>query len=72
MNIHTGIPATTDAIATILLDMKEYLAGGKSPYPLREALDDALFWLLIQEAVKEPWKEIKVPKTAWSHQKSLI
>ncbi len=60
------------AIATILLDMKEYLAGGKSPYPLREALDDALFWLLIQEAVKEPWKEIKVPKTAWSHQKSLI
>jgi hypothetical protein len=56
------------AIATILLDMKEYLAGGKSPYPLREALDDAVFWLLIQEAVKEPWKEIKVPKTVWNHQ----
>ena len=54
------------AIATILLDMKDYLEGGESPYPLREALDDALFWLLIQDAVNNPWKEITVPRTGWN------
>ncbi len=54
------------AIATILLDMKDYIAGGKSPYPLKEALDDALFWLMLQEAVKSPWKEIHVPKQSWN------
>ncbi len=54
------------AIATILLDMKEYIAGGASPYPLEEALDDAVFWLSVQEAVKDPWKEIKVPGMPWN------
>lgn len=54
------------AIATILLDMEEYIAGGKSPYPLKEALDDALFWLVLQDAVKNPWKEIRVPKQSWN------
>ena len=39
------------AIATILLDMGEYLAGGPSPYPLWEAVGDARFWLRLQEAV---------------------
>ncbi len=53
------------AIATILLDMKDYIDGGESPYPLKEALDDAVFWLLVQEAVKEPWKEVRMPKTSW-------
>lgn len=57
------------AIATMLLDMKEYIAGGKSPYPLKEALDDALFWLMLQDAVKDPWKEIHVPETSWNRQK---
>ena len=39
------------AIATILLDMVDYLQGGESPYPLWEAIEDARFWLRIQEAV---------------------
>ncbi len=39
------------AIATILLDMIDYLQGGESPYPLWEAIEDARFWLRIQEAV---------------------
>ncbi len=42
------------AIATILLDMGEYLSGGPSPYPLWEAVEDARFWLRIQEAVALP------------------
>ena len=53
------------AIATMLLDMKEYSEGGTPPYPLKEALDDALFWLMVQEAVKEPWKEIHLPDRPW-------
>ena len=39
------------AIATILLDMEDYLRGGESPYPLWEAVEDARFWLRLQEAV---------------------
>ena len=50
--------------------MKDYIAGGKSPYPLKEALDDALFWLLIQEAVSNPWQEIKIPATSWNVSKN--
>ncbi len=53
------------AIASILLDMAEYLEGGEIPYPLNEALDDALFWLLVQEAVKNPWKEVSMPQMPW-------
>ncbi len=54
------------AIATMLLDMGDYIAGGASPYPLSEALDDAVFWLSVQDAVKDPWKEINVPKMPWN------
>ena len=53
------------AIASILLDMEKYLSGGPSPYPLSEALEDALFWLLMQKAVENPWQEISRPKTIW-------
>ncbi len=47
------------AIATILLDMGDYLAGGPSPYPLEEAVEDARFWLLLSEAVKRPWQAVR-------------
>ncbi len=53
------------AIATMLLDMQEYLSGGPSPYPLQNALDDAMFWLLIREAVQNPWKEVKSLQMPW-------
>ena len=39
------------AIATILLDMEDYLRGGPSPYPLWEAVEDARFWLRLNAAV---------------------
>ena len=41
------------AIATILLDMAEYLSGAPSPYPLWEAVEDARFWLRLQKAVQQ-------------------
>ncbi len=37
------------AIASILLDMRTYLSGGPSPYPLEEAIADAVFWLHLAE-----------------------
>ncbi len=53
------------AIAAMLLDMETYLAGGASPYPLEEALEDAYFWLLAKEAVDHPWKAVTSEKMPW-------
>ena len=53
------------AIASILLDMRDYLAGGPSPYPLEEALEDAYFWLLLNQAVENPWREISCGVRPW-------
>lgn len=57
------------AIATMLFDMRDYLAGGDEVYPLREALDDAYFWLLMEKAVSSPWSEVRSQVMPW-HQKS--
>jgi predicted dehydrogenase len=48
------------AIASMLLDMREFIAGGPSPYPLLSALEDSLFWLRAQEALASPWTEVRV------------
>ncbi len=53
------------AIASILLDMGEYLAGGPSPYPLEEAMEDAWFWLLGIRAVQHPWEEVRADERPW-------
>ena len=53
------------AIASILLDMGDYLAEGPSPYPLGDALEDAYFWLLLEQAVKNPWQEISCGERPW-------
>ena len=53
------------AIASILLDMEAYLKGGPSPYPLEEALDDAWFWLKLNEAVKNPWAAVGTGDVPW-------
>ena len=37
------------AIASFLLDMSDYLHGGECPYPLWEAVEDARFWMRLQE-----------------------
>ncbi len=53
------------AMATMLFDMREYIEGGDPPYPLREALDDAYFWLLLQEALRRPWEEVRSGRMSW-------
>ncbi len=45
------------AIAAILLDMEDYLNGGPSPYPLKEAIADACFWLSLQNAEQHPFEK---------------
>lgn len=57
------------AIATMLFDMQDYLAGGEEIYPLREALDDAYFWLLMNEAVASPWEEVRAQHMPWHREK---
>ena len=53
------------AIASMLLDMGEYLSGGSSPYPLREALADAHFSLLLRQATENPGQEIVSGPFPW-------
>lgn len=58
------------AIASLLYDIREYLFNGAADgepafYTLREALDDAYFRILMEEAVAEPWKEIRAEKMPW-------
>lgn len=53
------------AIATLLLDMEDYIGGGPSPYPLREALDDAWFCLMLSEAAKRPWEPFRAENLPW-------
>ena len=53
------------AIATMLMDMGAYVAGGPAPYPLQAALEDAYFWLLLGKAEAHPWQEIASEKMPW-------
>ena len=54
------------AAASMLLDMGAYLAGGPSPYPLSEALDDAWFWLQLTRAMERPWEPVEVGEMEWN------
>lgn len=53
------------AMATMLLDMREYITHGVEVYPLAEALEDTYIWLLFQEAVKYPNKKIIPESMPW-------
>ena len=53
------------AIASMLLDMGEYLSGGPSPYPIQNAMDDALFWMMKEKAVQETDSDISVGARSW-------
>ena len=53
------------AMASMLYDMKDFLENGTEVYPLREALEDAYFRILMEEALAEPWKEVRAGKKPW-------
>lgn len=54
------------AIASLLLDMGDYLSGGPEPYPLSDALHDAYFTLLLKQAVETPWQPVASEPMPWS------
>ena len=53
------------AVATMMLDMRAYIADGVEIYPLAEALEDTYLWLLFQEAVKNPNEKIVPEVMPW-------
>lgn len=53
------------AIATLMFDMREYLDSGKEIYPLEEALEDAYLWILMQQAVQNPWSIVESEEMPW-------
>lgn len=53
------------AIATMMYDMREYIAGGREVYPMAEALEDAYLYLLMQEATDNPGCKIEPQSMPW-------
>ena len=54
------------AIACMLYDMGDYIASGKEIYPLRDALQDAYMWLVLQEAVQKPGRQLRARAMPWN------
>ena len=54
------------AIACMLYDMGDYIASGQEIYPLRDALQDAYMWLVLQEAVQKPGTQIHAREMPWN------
>ena len=55
------------AIATMLYDMGEHLEGGPNPVPLKDALDDACFWLAARQAVNSPFETVHSLQMPWNN-----
>ncbi len=53
------------AISTLLLDMAAYINGGREPYPLREALEDAYMWQMLTKAL-ETCKTVSSGPRPWA------
>lgn len=53
------------AMASMMFDMREYIAGGKEVYPMAEALEDAYIYLLMNEAVSNPGQKIVPQFMPW-------
>ena len=59
------------AIASMMLDMREYLEGGKEVYPLAEALEDAYTWILMNRAVENPQEAVWSENMPWHRKENL-
>ena len=60
------------AIATMLMDMGDWSRGGEAPYPLEEALEDALMWLMMNKAAENPWQAVTAPRMPWHGEKGNL
>lgn len=57
------------AVATLLLRMGEYVAGGEEVYPLREALQDMYLCLKMEEAMAAEYAPVKTKTQPWGREK---
>jgi hypothetical protein len=53
------------AIASMMYDMGEYIAGGAEVYPIAESLEDAYQLILMQEALNQPGVKIVPEAMPW-------
>ena len=53
------------AIASMMYDMREYIAGGEEVYSIAESLEDAYLLILMQEALKNPDSKIVPEPMPW-------
>ena len=58
-------PQDEYAVAALMLDLREWLGGGRESYPLSEALEDAYTWLLMDEAARRPGQTAASERRAW-------
>ncbi|MFB6465529.1 Gfo/Idh/MocA family protein [Cytobacillus sp. Hz8] len=56
------------AVGTCMLLMGEYLSTGRDFYSLKEALQDTYISLMMDEALKNPNKEIRTSKRPWANE----
>lgn len=53
------------AIATMMLDMGDFLDQGREVYPLAQALEDAYTWILMERALENPEQAITSQTQPW-------
>lgn len=53
------------AIASMMFDMREYIAGGREVYPMAEALEDAYLLILLKEVLKNPGSIVLPEDMPW-------
>ncbi len=61
-----GLTDDEAAIARLLSRMKTYIETGEEAYPLREALQDAYFAILMDRALLHPYELIQSESQMWS------
>lgn len=54
------------AVASCLIKMYQYVKEGVEFYPLKDALQDMYISIMMEEAYKEPNKEIRTEKQIWA------
>ena len=62
-----GLSEDETAIARMLTGMKTYIDTGKEVYPLREALQDAYFSILMDRALLHPYEMIHSETQMWGY-----
>lgn len=61
-----GLPEDETAIASMMLDMRQFIQDGTEVYPLREALQDSYLRILMKEALDHPGMVVESREQKWN------